>query len=158
MNDIIGYNLKAIRIRRGWPQSLVSRLTGISIRSISRIENGCSASKNTIKKLCYFYKVDMDSLYNPVEPIKETKVELISDSQLICIMRQNSLLGDLQREMLLSLTSQIEKTVVMDRNDIEAILSEALTEKKNYTLSDIITACMAVNQKTIQNITNMAIA
>ena len=100
----------------------------------------------------------MDSLYNPVEPIKETKVELISDSQLICIMRQNSLLGDLQREMLLSLTSQIEKTVVMDRNDIEAILSEALTEKKNYTLSDIITACMAVNQKTIQNITNMAIA
>ncbi len=158
MNDIIGYNLQYIRLARGWTQSFVATLTGLSIRSISRVENGCGASKTTITKLCRLYKVEVKSLYEPTEPVKAAKVDLLPDDVVTAILQRNSLLSDLQREVLLQFTSKASKDAVMNRNDIEAVLSESLSDKKNYSLSDVITACMAINQKTIQNITNIAVA
>lgn len=158
MNNMVGVNLKYIRLNRGWTQAFVSELTGLSIRSISRLENGCGASKNTIRTLCNLYKVDVDSLYSPTEPVKGVKVDLLSEDVLSIILHRNSLLDDLQREVVLQFTSTVGKTAVMTRDDVEAIISDSICEKKSYTLSDIITACMAVNSKTIQNITNIAVA
>lgn len=158
MNNMVGVNLKYIRLNRGWTQAFVSELTGLSIRSISRLENGCGASKNTIRTLCNLYKVDVDSLYSPTEPVKGVKVDLLSEDVLSSILHRNSLLGDLQREVVLQFTSTVGKTAVMTRDDVEAIISDSICEKKSYTLSDIITACMAVNSKTIQSITNIAVA
>lgn len=158
MNNIVGINLKYIRLNRGWTQAFVSELTGLSIRSISRLENGCGASKNTIRLLCNLYKVDVDSLYSPTEPVKGVKVDLLSEDVLSSILHRNSLLDDLQREVVLQFTSTVGKTAVMTRDDVEAIISDSICEKKSYTLSDIITACMAVNSKTIQSITNIAVA
>jgi hypothetical protein len=122
------------------------------------MENGCSVSKNTIKKLCNLYKVDVESLYNPSNPAKEMTVDLLSEDILAGILQRNSLLLDLQREVVLQFTYIVGKTAVMSRDDIQAILSDAITDKKNYNLSDIITACMAVNEKTIRNITDIAVA
>ena len=158
MNNIVGINLKYIRLNRGWTQAFVSELTGLSIRSISRLENGCGASKNTIRTLCNLYKVDVDALYSPTEPVKGVKVDILSEDVLSSIFHRNSLLDDLQREVVLQFTSTVGKTAVMTRNDVEAIISDSICEKKSYTLSDIITACMVVNSKTIQNITNIAVA
>ena len=158
MNNMVGVNLKYIRLNRGWTQAFVSELTGLSIRSISRLENGCGASKNTIRTLCNLYKVDVDSLYSPTEPVKGVKADLLSEDVLSGILHRNSLLDDLQREVVLQFTSTVGKTAVMTRDDVEAIISDSICEKKSYTLSDIITACMAVNSKTIQNITNIAVA
>ena len=45
----------------------------------------------------------------------------------------------------------------MMRADIEHIIPEALTLKKSYTIQDIITACMLINQKTLSNIRQLAI-
>ena len=100
----------------------------------------------------------MDSLYSPTEPIKGVKVDLLSEDVLSSILHRNSLLDDLQREVVLQFTSTVGKTAVMTRDDVEAIISDSICEKKSYTLSDIITACMAVNSKTIQSITNIAVA
>ena len=158
MNNMVGVNLKYIRLNRGWTQAFVSELTGLSIRSISRLENGCGASKNTIRTLCNLYKVDVDSLYSPTEPVKGVKVDLLSEDVLSGILHRNSLLDDLQREVVLQFTSTVGKTAVMTRDDVEAIISDSICEKKSYTLSDIITACMVVNSKTIQSITNIAVA
>lgn len=158
MNNMVGVNLKYIRLNRGWTQAFVSERTGLSIRSISRLENGCGASKNTIRTLCNLYKVDVDALYSPTEPVKGVKVDLLSEEVLSSILHRNSLLDDLQREVVLQFTSTVGKTAVMTRNDVEAIISDSICEKKSYTLSDIITACMVVNSKTIQSITNIAIA
>ena len=43
------------------------------------------------------------------------------------------------------------------RDDVEQIIPEALSSKKSYTLADVVTACMAVNQKTLSNIRKMAV-
>ena len=158
MNNMVGVNLKYIRLNRGWTQAFVSELTGLSIRSISRLENGCGASKNTIRTLCNLYKVDVDSLYSPTEPVKGVKVDLLSEDVLSGILHRNSLLDDLQREVVLQFTSTVGKTAVMTRDDVEAIISDSNCEKNSYTVSDISTACRAVNSKTIKNITNIAVA
>lgn len=158
MNNIIGYNLQYIRLRRGWSQSFVAGLTGLSIRSISRVENGCGVSKTTITKLCHLYKIDMKSLYEPTEPVKSAKVDLLPDEVVAAILQRNSVLSDLQREVLLQFTSKASKNAVMSRDDVEAILSDCISDKKSYILSDIITACLEVNQKTIQKITSIAVA
>lgn len=158
MNSIVGFKLKHIRLNRGWTQAFVAELTGLSIRSISRLENGCGASKSTIQKLCSLYKIDVHSLYEATEPIRDAKVDLLSEETLSSILHRNSLLEDLQREVVLQFTATIGKTAVMTRDDVEAIVNENISMKKNFTLTDVITACMAVNSQTIQNIANTAIA
>ena len=157
-NQVVTYNLQSLRIRNGWSQSFVCKLTGISQRTLSRIENGASASKNTIKKLCNLYKIDMESLYESEKPVRQIKVDLLSDDTLYYILQRNTLLADLQREVILRFTAVAGKGAVMDRNDIEAVLSDALTDKTSYSYTDIISACMAINESTIQKITNMAVA
>lgn len=157
-NQVISYNLQSVRIRNGWSQSLVCKLTGISKRTLSRIENGATASKSTIKKLCNLYKIDVESLYESEKPVKQMKVDLLSDDTLYYLLQRNALLEDLQREVILRFTAVAGKSAVMDRNDIEAVLSNSLTDKTSYSYTDIISACMAINESTIQKITNMAVA
>ena len=157
-NQVVSYNLQSHRIRNGWSQSLVCKLTGISLRTLSRIENGAAASKSTIKKLCNLYKIDVESLYESEKPVKQVKVNLLSDNTLYYILQRNTLLEDLQREVILRFTAVAGKGAVMDRNDIEAVLSNSLTDKTSYSYTDIISACMAINESTIQKITNMAVA
>lgn len=40
----------------------------------------------------------------------------------------------------------------MYRGEIEEFLSEIISDKRQYSLEKVISCCMAVNQKTIQNI------
>lgn len=157
-NQIVAYNLQCIRIQNGWSQSLVCKLAGISQRTLSRIENGSVASKSTIKKLCNLYKIDMESLYEPEKTVKPVNVDLLSDDTLYYILQRNSLLSDLQREVLLRFTAVAGKDAVMDRNDIEAVLSDTLIDKSSYSITDVVSACMAINERTIQKITNIAVA
>ena len=65
--------------------------------------------------------------------------------------------SDLQRETILRFSHNIRKDALMNREDIEAILSEIISKKQSYTLADIVACCLAVNQQTIHNITDMAV-
>lgn len=155
--DNIGNTLKYHRIRNGWTQELVSKLTGLSIRSISRIENGASASKKTVKTLCSLYKIDYCTL-NSYEPPKSVKVDLLPESSLVALLCRTSLLTDLQREVVLRFTAKAGKNAIMNREQVEAVLIDTICNKQNYSLSDVISACMIVNQATVENITSMAVA
>ena len=90
--------------------------------------------------------------------VKQVKVDLLSDDILYYLLQRNALLEDLQREVILRFTAVAGKSAVMDRNDIEAVLSNSLTDKTSYSYTDIISACKAINESTIQKITNMAVA
>ena len=158
MNQVIAYNLKVARIRLGWSQAFVSNLTGLSIRSISRAETGHSISKSTLKRLCALYHIDISSLYELVHEQKMVKVDLVPESIALGLLMKNSFISDLQRETILRFSHNIRKDALMKREDIEATLSEIISSKKMYTLADVISCCMAINQQTIHNITDMAIA
>ena len=51
----------------------------------------------------------------------------------------------------------IQKNAMIYREQVEEILPEVISKKQSYTLSDIISCCMAVNQKTLDNISKIAV-
>ena len=157
MNQVVAYNLKVARIRLDWSQAFVSNLTGLSIRSISRAETGHSVSKSTLKRLCALYHIDISSLYEPVHEQKMVKVDLVPESIALGLLMKNSFISDLQRETILRFSHNIRKDALMNREDVEAILPDIINKKQSYTLADIVACCLAVNQQTIHNITDMAV-
>lgn len=57
--------LKYLRIKKGVTQKECSEVTGISIRTLSRYENGYNASDtHVIKVLADYYGVSVDYLYS----------------------------------------------------------------------------------------------
>ena len=160
MNKMIGYNLKTVRIERGWSQEFVAKEVGISIRSLSRLETGRSVSKKMIKRLCLFYRISVEALYKEEDTSKNTieAVDLIPEDVLIRLLLSSSFMGEVQRETILRFNDAIQREALMMREDVEQMISDILTTKKMYTLSDMITVSMIINQKTLSQIKTLAIA
>ena len=161
LNLIIAENLKDIRVERGWSQSFVARQLDISQRTISRAETGCGISKTLLKKLCAFYCIPLGSVYMERcgrEKKEPAQVDLIPDDIAVKLLCQSTFVGDIQREAVLRFNDAIQKKAVMFREDIEAILPDVISDKKSYSLADVISCCMAVNQRTVKNISKIAVA
>lgn len=89
---------------------------------------------------------------------KQQTVDLIPDDVAVRLLCQSTFVGDIQREAVLRFNDAIQKNAVMLREDIEAILPEIISSKKSYSLADIISCCMAVNQRTVKNISKIVVA
>ena len=158
INSLVADNLKRIRISKGWSQSFVANQLGIAQRTISRAECGCGVSKRTLEMLCSMYQVSVASLYNDCVQEHPKEVQVVPDDIAVGLLIKNSFIQDLEQEVILRYTDTIQKEALMMREDVEQIIPEALSLKKSYTLTDVITACMVVNQKTLSNIRKMAVA
>lgn len=160
MKSTIGKNLKSVRWKKGWSQAFVERQTGISIRTISRAETGCGISKSFLKRLCALYQIPMESVYSDTEQKNSISMQVtpIPDDVAVRLLMQSSFVGDIQREAVLRFNDSIQKNAVMYREQVEDILPEVISERKSYTLSDIVQCCLEVNRRTVQNIAKIAIA
>lgn len=158
VNLLVADNLKSIRISKGWSQSFVANQLGIAQRTISRAECGCGVSKRTLEMLCSMYQVSVASIYGKCVQEKPREVQVIPDDVAVGLLIRNSFIQDLEQEVILRYTDTIGKEALMMREDVERIIPEALSHKKSYTLADVITACMMVNQKTLSKIRKMAVA
>lgn len=155
---VVAGNLKDIRIRKGWSQSFVADQLGIAQRTISRAECGEKVSQRTLKMLCGFYRVPIASIYNEEARETQRSVQVVPDDVAAALLVRNSFIHDLEREIVLRYTADIQKQSLMMREDIEQILPEVLSAKKSYSLQDVISACMLINQKTICRMRDMATA
>ena len=158
VNLLVADNLKSIRISKGWSQSFVANQLGIAQRTISRAECGCGVSKRTLEMLCSMYQVSVASIYGECVQENPREVQIIPDDIAVGLLIRNSFIHDLEQEVILRYTDTIGKEALMMREDVERIIPEALSHKKSYTLSDVITAGMMVNQKTLSNIRKFVIA
>lgn len=102
----IGNQLWECRVKKGWTQAFVSRQLGISIRTISRVENGSGISKTLLQKMCSLYRVSVNELYKQDETIIKNRVsaqiDVIPEDVAVKILCQSSFVGDIQREAILS--------------------------------------------------------
>ena len=158
VNLLVADNLKRIRISKGWSQSFVANQLGIAQRTISRAECGCGVSKRTLEMLCSMYQVSVASIYGECVQENPREVQVVPDDVAVGLLIRNSFIKDLEQEVILRYTDTIGKEALMMREDVERIIPEALSHKKSYTLSDVITAGMMVNQKTLSNIRKFVIA
>jgi len=58
MNSVVLSNLKQFRLDNGWTQDVVSKLSGVSSRTLQRIESGGSTSIETAKSLASVFELD----------------------------------------------------------------------------------------------------
>jgi transcriptional regulator with XRE-family HTH domain len=54
--------VQKLRLQRGWSQQQLADLSGLSIRTIQRIENGQPASVETMKSLASVFEIDFNQL------------------------------------------------------------------------------------------------
>jgi transcriptional regulator with XRE-family HTH domain len=57
--------IQKLRLQRGWSQEQVAQLSGVSVRTIQRLERGQSVSIETLKALGAAFEVDFSTLKEP---------------------------------------------------------------------------------------------
>ncbi|MEI2814828.1 MAG: helix-turn-helix transcriptional regulator [Burkholderiaceae bacterium] len=73
--------VQKLRLQRGWSQEQLAELSGLSVRTIQRIERGLPASTETLKSLASVFEIDFfylashsgasyDSKHQPIHPSK----------------------------------------------------------------------------------------
>ena len=83
---------------------------------------------------------------------------MIPDDVAIKLLCQSSFVNDIQRESILRFNESIQKNALMYREQVEELLPQVIHIKKSYSLAELIQCCMEVNQKTLDNITKIAVA
>ena len=54
--------VQKLRLQRGWSQQQLAELSGLSVRTIQRIENGSAASTESLKSLASVFEIDFSIL------------------------------------------------------------------------------------------------
>jgi len=156
MKKIVAENLRNVRLQRGWTQEFVANQLQISQRTISRAENAFGLSKDTMKRLCGLYQIPVSYLYEENHEIQSPSVGIVPEEVALGLLVRNSFISDLQNETIRRYNNKVVKDAIMTRDDIESIVNDYISGRKNFTLSDIIQCGMLVNQSTIHNIVAMA--
>ncbi len=60
--------VQKLRVQRGWSQEQLAAISGLSVRTIQRIERGQPASTETLKSLASVFEVDFNTLRSPEMP------------------------------------------------------------------------------------------
>lgn len=64
--------IQKLRLQRGWSQEQLADVSGLSARTIQRIEGGQSASLETLKALAAAFAVDISTLKEPDMTVADT--------------------------------------------------------------------------------------
>ena len=69
--------IQKLRLQRGWSQEQLAEISGLSVRTVQRIERGHAASLETMKALASVFEIDIAQLTEPKEvdvPVVPTTV------------------------------------------------------------------------------------
>jgi transcriptional regulator with XRE-family HTH domain len=67
--------IQKLRLKRGWSQQQLADASGLSVRTIQRIETGHPASVETVKSLAAVFEIDFSTL-NPEQTMTSSEVPL----------------------------------------------------------------------------------
>lgn len=72
--------VQKLRLQRGWSQQQLAELSGLSARTIQRIEGGQTASAETLKSLASVFEIEFSKLTS--EPEMSPNIPTATDEQL----------------------------------------------------------------------------
>jgi transcriptional regulator with XRE-family HTH domain len=64
--------IQKLRLQRGWSQQQLADLSGLSVRTIQRLEQGQSASVESLKSLAAVFEIDFSELQRTAMPTHDT--------------------------------------------------------------------------------------
>ena len=153
--EIIGENLRNVRLQRGWAQSFVANQLQISQRTISRAETGRGLSKSVMKRLCSLYQIPLSYLYKEQHEMNYPSIDIVPDEVALRLLTKNAFIKDIQNETVRRYNDKLTRTATMTRNEVESIIDEYTRGRKTLSVSDVIQCGLLVNQSTIHNIITM---
>ncbi|MBZ8140827.1 XRE family transcriptional regulator [Rubrivivax gelatinosus] len=68
--------VQKLRIQRGWSQQQLAELSGLSVRTVQRIERGQPASAETLKSLASVFEIDFSELVPAVAPANDPETTM----------------------------------------------------------------------------------
>ena len=75
MNENPCIQIQKLRLRHGWSQEQLATLSGLSVRTIQRLERGTPASAETLKAIAAVFEIDFNQLREPtMEPTNSLAV------------------------------------------------------------------------------------
>jgi|SRR5690606_32343816 len=80
--------IRKLRIQRGWTQSQLAELAGVTIRTVQRLEKGHSPSMETCKALASVFEVDFSTFYN--EDKKMESSATITHQEQVAILKASN--------------------------------------------------------------------
>lgn len=153
--ELIASNLRRARWNKGWSQSFVARQLDISIRTISRAENGEGISKKILRKLCILYGINISAVYEKNPTKKTIRRNVLSEDALLRILHNQSFISDIEQETIHRFTDLIKSKAKLYRDDVEAIIPMVTNKNGLFSYSDVISCCIAVNMRTLEIVTEL---
>lgn len=71
----LGLRVKSLRAEKAWSQEQVAQISGLSVRTIQRIENDQPASLDSQQALAYAFDITVEQLIAQSKPVTETFVK-----------------------------------------------------------------------------------
>lgn len=72
--------VQKLRIQRGWSQEQLAELSGLSVRTIQRIERGQPASAETLKSLASVFEIDFSVLMPADTPAPDPETPMAAET------------------------------------------------------------------------------
>lgn len=72
--------VQKLRIQRGWSQEQLAELSGLSVRTIQRIERGQPASAETLKSLASVFEIDFSVLMPADTPAPDPEAPMAAET------------------------------------------------------------------------------
>jgi Predicted transcriptional regulators len=67
-------NVKALRVQKGWSQDQLAQLSGLSVRTIQRIERGHKPGLESLKSLAAVFDIDISDLQKETDMQADTSM------------------------------------------------------------------------------------
>jgi transcriptional regulator with XRE-family HTH domain len=83
--------VRKLRLRRGWSQEQLAQMSGLSVRTVQRIERNQGGSVESLKSLAAVFEVEFTSLIRENEMTNET--DKISSDEEIAIQQVKEIKG-----------------------------------------------------------------
>src|SRR5471030_2790575 len=83
--------IQKLRLQRGWSQEQVAELSGLSVRTIQRLERGQTASVESLKSLGAVFEIDFSDLKEP--EMNETTSQRVSADEALALAHVRKLKG-----------------------------------------------------------------
>jgi transcriptional regulator with XRE-family HTH domain len=83
--------IQKLRLQRGWSQEQLAELSGLSVRTIQRLERGQPASVESLKALGAAFEVDFSALKEP--DMNATTSQSVSNDEVLALAHVRKLRG-----------------------------------------------------------------
>ena len=83
--------IQKLRLQRGWSQEQLAELSGLSVRTVQRLERGQNASPESLKAVASVFEIDFSSLRT--EPMETTTEHIVSNEEALAFARVRKIKG-----------------------------------------------------------------